>query len=86
MQWKPKEPPCFYGRGTEDVHTWTFLVHHYLTFMEGSDAQQIVYSVTLLCDGAHEWYMGYERRHRQPPRDWAQLASVMLERFGSNIR
>ena len=85
MQWKPKEPPCFYGRGTEDAHTWTSLVHHYLTFMGGSDAQQVAYSVTLLCDAAHEWYMGYERRHWQPPRDWAQLASVMLERFGSNI-
>ena len=86
MQWKPKEPPCFYGRGTEDVHTWTSLVHHYLTFMGGSDAQQVAYSVTLLHDAAHEWYMGYERRHRQPPRDWAQLASLMLEQFGSNIR
>ena len=52
----------------------------------GSDAQLVVYSVTLLRNIAHEWYMGYERRHRQSPRDWAQLASVMLEQFGSNIR
>ena len=36
--WKPKEPPCFYGRSSEDVHTWTSLVRHYLTFMGGSDA------------------------------------------------
>ena len=35
MQWKPKEPPCFFGRSTEDVHTWTSLVCHYLTFMRG---------------------------------------------------
>ena len=21
-QWRPKEPPCYYGRSTEDVHTW----------------------------------------------------------------
>ena len=21
MHWKPKEPPCFFGRSTEDVHT-----------------------------------------------------------------
>ena len=39
MQWKPKEPPCFFGRSTEDVHTWTSLVRHYLTFMGDSDAQ-----------------------------------------------
>ena len=84
-QWKPKEPPCFYGRSSEDVHTWTSLVRHYLTFMGGSDAQQVAYAVTLLREHAHEWFMGYERRHRNLPRDWSQLASVLLERFGSNI-
>ena len=36
MHWKPKEPPCFYGHISEDVHTWTSLVCHYLTFMGGS--------------------------------------------------
>ena len=38
-QWRPKEPPCYYGRSTEDAHTWTSLVRHYLTFMGGNDAQ-----------------------------------------------
>ena len=85
-QWKPKEPPCYYGRSTEDVHTWTSLVRHCLTFMGGSDAQQVAYSVTLLRDSAHEWYIGYERRNRHPPRDWAQLCDLLLERFRSNIR
>ena len=84
--WKPKEPPCFYGRNSEDVHTWTSLVHHYLTFMGGGDAQQVAYSVTLLREHAHEWYMGYEKRNHHPPRDWASLAMALLERFGSNIR
>ena len=79
MQWKPKEPPCYYGRSTEDVHTWTSLVRHYLTFMGGSDAQQVAYSVTLLRDSAHEWYIGYEHRNRHPPRDWAQLCDLLLE-------
>ena len=84
--WKPKEPPCFYGRSSEDVHTWTSLVRHYLTFMGGSNAQQVAYSMTLLREHAHEWYMGYERRNRHPPKDWASLAAALLERFGSNIR
>ena len=39
MHWKPKEPPCYFGRNSEDVHTWTSLVRHYLTFMGVSDAQ-----------------------------------------------
>ena len=85
-QWRPKEPPYFYGRSSEDVHTWTSLVRPYLSFMGGSDTQQVAYSITLLREHAHEWYMGYERRNRHPPRNWAQLACAMLERFGSNIR
>ena len=85
-QWRPKEPPCFYGKSTEDVHTWASLVRHYLTFMGGKDAQQVAYSITLLRDSAHEWYMGYERRNHAMPRDWAQLSSALLEQFGSNIR
>ena len=39
VQWRPKEPPCYYGHSTEDVHMWTSLVRHYLTFMGGNDAQ-----------------------------------------------
>ena len=30
--------------------------------------------------------MGYKRRNRHPPRDWASLAAALLERFGSSIR
>ena len=86
MHWKPKEPLCFFGRSSEDVHTWTSLVRHYLTFMGGSDAQQVAYSVTLLRESVHEWYIGNERWHRTPPSDWAQLCNLLLERFGSNIR
>ena len=61
-------------------------MRHYLTFMGGSDVHQVAYSVTLLRESAHEWYIRYERRHRNPPSDWAQLSNLLLERFGSNIR
>ena len=39
-------------------------MRHSPTFMGGSDAQQIVYSVTLLRESTHEWYIVYERRNR----------------------
>ena len=65
---------------------WTSLVRHYFTFMGGSDAQQVAYTVTLLRDSAHECYATYERRQKQMPKDWAQLSTALLERFGSNIR
>ena len=84
--WKPKEPPCFFGRSTEDAHTWVSLVRNYLAFMSGSDSQQVAYTVTLFREAAHEWYMSFERRNRGPPRDWASLVSALLDGFGSNIR
>ena len=84
--WKPKEPPCFFGRSTEDAHTWVSLVRNYLTFMSSSDSQQVAYIVTLFREAAHEWYMSFERRNRGPPRDWAGLVAALLDRFGSNIR
>ena len=84
--WKPKEPPCFFGRSTEDAHTWVSLVRNYLTFMSGSDSQQVAYTATLFREAAHEWYISYERRNRGPPRDWASLVAALLDRFGSNIR
>ena len=86
VQWRPKEPPCYYGKSTEDVHMWTSLVRHYLAFMGGNDLQQVAYAVTLLRDAAHEWFTAYERKHRQLPRDWAQLSAALLERFGSTMR
>ena len=64
---------------------WTSLVHHYFTFMGGSDAQQVAYAETLLQDSAHEWYAVYERRNKQMPRDWAQLSTALFEHFGLNI-
>ena len=84
--WKPKEPPCFFGRSAEDAHTWVSLVRNYLTFMSGSDAQQVAYTATLFQEAAHEWYMSFEHRNRGPPRDWAMLVAALLDRFGSNIR
>ena len=84
--WKPKEPPCFFGRSTVDAHTWVSLVRNYLTFMSGSDLQQVAYTVTLFREAAHEWYMSFKRQNRGPPRDWAGLVAALLDRFGSNIR
>ena len=54
--------------------------------MGGSATQQVAYAVTLLRDSVHEWFIAYERRNRGMPRDWAQLSTALLERFGSNIR
>ena len=77
--WKPKEPPCFFGRSTEDPHTWVSLVRNYLTFMSGSDSQQVAYTVTFFREAAHEWYMSFERQNRGPPKDWAGVVTALLD-------
>ena len=84
--WKPKEPPCFFGRSMEDIHAWTSLVHHYLAFIVGSAAQQVTYLVIPLCEFAQRWYIGYERRHHGLPEGWSQLCNALLKQFGSNIQ
>ena len=84
--WKPKEPPCSFGRSTEDAHTWVSLVRNSLAFMSGSESQQVAYIVTLFREAAHEWYMSFKRPNRGPSRDWAGLVAAHLDRFGSNIR
>lgn len=83
--WRPKVPPCFLSRSSEDVHTWTSLVRHYLAFMSSSDEQHVEYTVTLSREVTHEWYIGHERRNRGPSVDWTQLSTALLELFGSNI-
>ena len=57
-----------------------------LTFMSGSDSQQVAYTVTLFREAAHKWYMRFERWNRGLPRDWAGLVAALLDRFGSKIR
>ena len=86
-QWRPKEPPTFTGKASDDVYLWTSLVRQYFVFMSGTARQEVAFAATLLRGAAHEWYMGYERRNdNQPPQDWPTMQQAILDRFGSNIR
>lgn len=52
---RTEELPCYFGKISEDVHSWTSLVRHYLAFMSGNNTQQVAYTVTLICEAAQEW-------------------------------
>ena len=41
MKVKPKDPPIFHKRVSEDVVTWTSKVQDFFYLMEASDAQQV---------------------------------------------
>ena len=45
---KPKDPPMFHGRVTEDVTTWVVKVSNFFYLIEATDQQQIPYAATLL--------------------------------------
>ena len=48
--------------------------------------QEFAYAATLLCDVAHEWWVGYLQRNcGKYPHDWDAMAQAILERFGSNL-
>ena len=86
-QWKPKDPPCFHGKSSEDAHTWVDLVRNYFVFMNGTPRQEVAYAVNLLRDTALEWWLSYLRRNGgKYPADWSVMANAILDRFGSNLR
>ena len=68
--WKPKDPPCFHGKSTEDAHAWVAMVRNFFIFIAGTTQQDVAYAATLLRDFAQEWWVGYLRRnHGKYPRD-----------------
>ena len=60
--WRPREPPLFCGRSTEDVHRWVSIMRNYLTFVECSEKQQVAFISTFLREAAHEWLLLHEKR------------------------
>ena len=45
---KPKDPPVFTGKSTDDVEVWVRQVDNYLQLLGGSDVMQVSYVGTLL--------------------------------------
>ena len=87
--WKPKDPPCFHGKSTEDAHAWVAMVRNYFIFMAGTAQQEVAYAATLLRDVVQEWWVGYLRRnHGKYPMIgilwrkpfWSDLARTFVRR------
>ena len=52
--WRPREPPLFCGRSTEDVQKWVSIMRNHLTFVECSEKQKVASISTFLREAAHE--------------------------------
>ena len=53
---KPKDPPAYHGKATEDVEVWSQQVDNYLQLLGGDDDTQVAYVGTLLQGAAQLWF------------------------------
>ena len=87
VQWKPKEPPTFAGKLSEDVTQWFRIVKDYLRFMGGTEEMHINYIVTLLIGAARDhWDNQMETLCGAMPASVQDLENMMADRFGHSSR
>ena len=79
---KPKDPPAYHGKATEDVEVWSQQVDNYLQLLGGDDDMQVAYVGTLLQGAAQLWFQRENNAGRRP-RTWTQLAESLCDRFGN---
>ena len=79
---KPKDPPAYHGKATEDVEVWSQQVDNYLQLLGGDDDMQVAYVGTLLQGAAQLWFQR-ENNVGKRPRTWTQLAELLCDRFGN---
>ena len=82
---KPKDPPAYHGKATEDVEVWSQQVDNYLQLLGGDDAMQVAYVGTLLQGAAQLWFQCENNAGRRP-RTWTQLAESLCDRFGNSTK
>ena len=80
---KPKDPPVFTGKSSDDVEVWVQQVDNYLQLLGGSDSMQVSYVGTLLQCTTQLWFQR-ECSARRRPDSWQDLAVALCDRF-SNI-
>ena len=84
---KPKDPPVFHGRATDDIDTWLAKVGDFLYLTEANERQQVAYTATLLQDAAADWWMALlKERSGVRPADFPEMAVLLQKRFGSTTR
>ena len=84
---KPRDPPAFHGKATEDVTTWLSKVEDFFHLVGANPQQQVAYTATLLLDAAADWWTGFlKERGGLRPRDFPEMAGLLKMRFQSSTR
>ena len=82
---KPKDPPAFAGKGTEDIDIWVKQVSNFLTIIGGPDHIQVAYVANLLQGAAQHWFQR-ECDAGRHPRTWRELGQALRHRFGNDTK
>ena len=82
---KPKDPPVFAGKTTEDVDIWVKQVSNFLTIIGGPDHIQVAYVANLLQGAAQHWFQR-ECDAGRHPRTWRELGQALRKRFGNDTK
>ena len=82
---KPKDPPVFASKGTEDVEIWVKQVSNFLTIIGGPDHIQVAYVANLLQGAAQHWFQR-ECDAGRHPRTWRELGQALRHKFGNDMK
>ena len=82
---KPKDPPVFAGKVTDDVDIWVKQVSNFLTIIGGPDHIQVAYVANLLQGAAQHWFQR-ECDAGRHPRTWRELGQALRHRFGNDTK
>ena len=87
LEIKPKDPPIFYGRASEDVSTWISKVSDFFYLTGATERQQVANAATLLQEAAADWWVTLLREnYGERPADFQEFAVRLEKRFGSSTR
>ena len=82
LQVKPKDPPTFAGKPTDDVEVWVQQVDNFLSLIGGPDHMQVAYVANLLNGSAQLWFQR-ECKGGNRPANWDCFSHMLIERFGN---
>ena len=84
---KPREPPVFAGKVSEDIDLWLHTVRAYFRTVAAPEEQKIGYTLTMLQDAAREWWTQWVRaRGGLEPHNFEELAAALSRRFGNRTK
>ena len=82
---KPKDPPVFTGKSSDDIEVWVQQVDNDLQLLGGSDSMQVSYVGTLLQGTAQLWFQRKCSAGRRSDL-WQELGVAACDWFSNTTK